>query len=209
MKINDVILANAAPLSIQVLLDDNTTVDIVPIDGGEALIRLGDQAVERYTALSENDIDLSEFWGQMAEFKPRLLMIPDESKFTGFNPLPWELLSTVSTVANYPTNPRSDIIELRHEYATKTMMPGLRKDLSVAYRRSDQTDPHHLYYFADLMDWLSAMGDDFNVQFMVGKLPNGVSVTARYKGLRDNRHLKLNDLFDSAFGVRYVKEATA
>lgn len=210
MKINDVLLSNVTPIGMQVLLDDNTTVDIVSNNSGEALIRFGDQAVERYTALANTEnFDLNEFWGLMFTFSPRLLMLPNHSKFTGFDPIPWQVLATVSTVANFEGNPTSKIIQLNHEYATKTAMPSLKKDIHVAYKREEQESPSHLYYFADLMDWLSTLGDAYNVQFMVGQSPNGVTITAKYKGVRDNRHLRVNELFDSLLGKRNGKAEEA
>jgi len=210
MKINDVLLSSITPVGMQVLLDDNRTVDIVNNNTGEALIRFGDQAVERYTALvSDESIDLGEFWGLMYKFTPRLLMVPNHTKFTGFDPIPWQLLATVSTVANFEGNPTAPIIQLNHEYATKTAMPSLKKDIHISYKREEQDEPSHLYYFADLMDWMSTLGDDYGVQFMVGHSPNGVTITAKYKGVRDNRHLRVNELFDSLLGKRHGKTEAA
>lgn len=208
MKINSVIVGNLQPLSLTALLEDNTTVDIVGSNDGEAFLRIGSDHVERYTALSEagTDFDRSAFWAGMHLHENKQLAINDPAAFTGFNIVPWILLATVSTVANYPENPLLDSVTFVHEYSAKTMMPSMKRDIKVEYVRAEQANESVLYYFGDAMAWLAHQGDLINGQFMVGLHGKRLTITAKYKGVRDNRHLGYNDSLDKTFGRRHSPE---
>jgi len=207
MKVVDVILDSVQPLSMKALLDNNETVDIVNNPNGEALIQIEDTAVERYTALhSLPEFDASDFWHQLSVFQPRLLMVPDDNAFTGFRPYKWTLLGTLSTIANYEGNAVIDKVLIKHSYNSKSFMPSLNKDIAVEYHRAEQEAPSHLFYFVDLMDKIAALGEEYSSQFMVAKDRDSITTTVKYKGVRDNRHLEMNKVFDNLLGNRHVEE---
>lgn len=207
MKVVDVVLNSLTPISLKVLLEDATAVEVVEAVGGEALIQIENAKVERYTVLHDQpEFDRSEFWRQMYTFTPRLLMIPNEHAFTGFTPAKWQVLGVVSTVANFEGNAVLARVNIVHEYASKTFMPSLRKDIKLVYRLADQPEPLAMYHFADMMDKIAELGDQFSAQFMVAKGTDAMTITVKYKGVRDNRHLELNKVFDELLGKRYVEE---
>ena len=207
MKVVDVVLNTLQPLSLKALLDNNETVDIVNSPSGEALIQIDDVSVERYTALHNlPDFDVSDFWQQLSVFQPRLLMVPDERAFTGFQPYKWSLLGTLSTIANYEGNAVIEKVLVKHKYNAKSFMPSLNKDTSVDYHRADQEQPSRMFYFVDLMDKIAEMGEEYSSQFMVAKGSDSITITVKYKGVRDNRHLEMNKVFDELLGKRHVEE---
>lgn len=207
MKVVDVVLNSLTPISLKVLLEDATAVEVVEAAGGEALIQIEHAKVERYTVLHDKpEFDVSEFWRQMYTFTPRLLMIPNENAFTGFTAAKWQVLGVVSTVANFEGNAVLARVNIVHEYAAKSFMPSLRKDIKLTYLLVDQAEPSHLYHFADMMDKIAELGEQYSSQFLVAKGTDAMTITVKYKGIRDNRHLELNKVFDEMLGKRHVEE---
>lgn len=220
MIIDNIQLQSLVPFCILVEVDQKQgKVEIIQSADGEAFMRVGNQPVERYTALVEHEllsnetVDdndklyklMSDFWE--AFYDPNGIVIPVEQPDSplGYTQLPIQLFGVMSKVADYPGNLRIKGVNVFHTYVSRAVQPSMRQDIAVSYVASEQPAKAD-YYFSDLMAYFNDMSEKYDCQFMIGLNHGSLTLTPKYNGYNDKRHMRMNDELDIVLGVRHVKD---
>lgn len=219
MIIDNIQVQSLVPLCIVVDVDQaKGKVEIVESAHGEAFMRLGNGPVERYAALmtherlSNESVDddrklydlMSEFWEAFYTPDGHLLAVEQPDSPLGYGQIGLQLFGVLSKVADYPGNLRIKAVRVEHSYASRAVTPSMRKDIAVEWRAVEQPAKAD-YYFSDLMDFFNSISENYNCQFMVGQSFGTITLTPKYKGYNDNRHLRMNEELDRVLGTRHEK----
>lgn len=219
MIVDNVTIESLTPLCIVAQLDGGKgKVEIIESAQGEAFMRFGDSPVERYTALMEHEdlsnekVDdndklyrfMSDFWEAFYKPEGHQLIVERADSPLGYGQIGLFLFGVLSKVADYPGNLRISGVTVEHTYPSRAVQPSLRKDIKVEWRSKDQPAKAD-YYFADLMAYLNGLSEPYNCQFLLSQSYGNFTITPKYKGYNDKRHLRMNEDLDRVLGVRHEK----